>query len=346
LATRTLEHVTAEVSQEKPKAISAPSPASPEALRYLTDDEYGAWDDLVAVSPQGSVFTRSWWVKAVGARVLGLFNSGRLVAGIPLYHERRMGVRMCVLPKLTQTLGIVMAPASGKRVTAIRREMEILGIFAQYLKRETIFYQCFHPDLANWLPFLWNGFHQTSRFTYVLDDLSNLDAVWEGMENKLRNTVRKAENLGISVKECSVDTVFELSVKTFARQGLAVPFSKDYLVRLVGAAQANNAGACLAAVDKQGRVHDAALLVWDPKRTYYLVEGGDPDLRSSGAPALLCWESIRLASTRSVAFDFEGSILEQIERVFRAFGGKLVPYNCIMKFPLWLKTYLMASNRI
>jgi hypothetical protein len=86
--------------------------------------------------------------------------------------------------------------------------------------------------------------------------------------------------------------------------------------------------------------------VWDPKRTYYLVGGGDPDLRSSGAPALLCWESIRFASTRSVAFDFEGSILEQIERVFRAFGGKLVPYNCIMKFPRLLKTYLAASNRI
>jgi lipid II:glycine glycyltransferase (peptidoglycan interpeptide bridge formation enzyme) len=180
----------------------------------------------------------------------------------------------------------------------------------------------------------------------VLDDLSNLDAIWDGLDSKLRNTVRKAQTLGIEVRECKADTVFALSSKTFARQGLANPFSRDYLARLVDAALTNNSGVCLAAADKRGQVHAATLLVWDPKRTYYLAAGGDPDLRSGGAQSLLVWEAIQFASKRSAAFDFEGSILEPIEHVFRQFGGKQVPYNCIMKFPLWLHTYLLASKRI
>jgi lipid II:glycine glycyltransferase (peptidoglycan interpeptide bridge formation enzyme) len=166
------------------------------------------------------------------------------------------------------------------------------------------------------------------------------------MESELRNVIRKAEKLGITVQPCSPDTVYELSRKTFSRQGLSIPYRRDYLERLIQAAHVNDAGACLAAVDKTERVHAATLLIWDPKRTYYLVSGGDPDLRSSGAQSLLLWHSIQLASTRSTVFDFEGSVLEGVERVFRAFGARQVPYHRIMKFPLWLHTYLLASKRI
>jgi hypothetical protein len=335
-----------DVKQDRARASSAQTPGLGFDIRYVAKDEYGAWDELVEVSPQGSVFSRSWWVHSVGAQVLGLFKSGRLMAGIPLYYEKRMGVRMCLLPKLTQTFGVVMEPLSGKRVNIVNREMEILGIFANYLAKERIFYQCFHPDLANWLPFFWNGFRQNSRFTYVLDNLTDVNAIWDEVEKRMRVAIKKARNLGIEVRECNVDTVFQLCAKTYGRQGLSVPFTRDYFVRLAESAKANNSGACLAAVDKEGQVHAATLLVWDPKRTYYLVAGGDPELRSSGAQCLLCWESIQFASTRSATFDFEGSMLEPVERVFRAFGAKQVPYNCIMKFPLWLHTYLLASKRI
>jgi hypothetical protein len=227
LATKTIDRLPdANGSRAKPKSTSNRTADPQVSLRYLKDEEYAAWDELVRVSPQGSVFSISWWVKAVNARVLGLFKSGRLVAGIPLYYEKRMGMKMCRLPKLTQTFGVVMEPFSGKRVTTTNREMEILTIFAEHLAKERVFSQCFHPSLVNWMPFLWNRFQQTSRFTYVLDDLSDLDAIWDGMEPKLRNVVRKARTLGIELRECNADTVFALSSKTFARQGLANPFGR------------------------------------------------------------------------------------------------------------------------
>jgi len=54
--------------------------------------------------------------------------------------------------------------------------------------------------------------------------------------------------------------------------------------------------------------------------------GADPRLRSSGAQSLLFWEAIKLASEKNLKFDFEGSMIEPIERVFRAFGATQVPY--------------------
>ena len=76
-----------------------------------------------------------------------------------------------------------------------------------------------------------------------------------------------------------------------------------------------------------GRVHAAMLLVWDERRCYYLQGGGDPALRNSGAHSLLVWEAIQRAASKSRLFDFEGSMVESVERFFRAFGARQSPYS-------------------
>src|SRR5437660_10716775 len=102
-------------------------------LRYLTPGEYPLWDALVGVSSQGSVLCRSWWVSALqgDVRILAYFAGNCLIAGIPLYFERRFGLTLCRMPRLIHTWGVIMAPLEGKRTTALTREMEILSAFAK-----------------------------------------------------------------------------------------------------------------------------------------------------------------------------------------------------------------------
>ncbi|HXY04538.1 MAG TPA: hypothetical protein VEI49_13280, partial [Terriglobales bacterium] len=141
-------------------------------LRYLRPDELTTiWDALVDISPQGSPFVRSWWLNAIGGtvKVLGYFKGGSLIAGIPLYSEKRFGITVYTMPKLTQTLGPVLASSPGKQVAALWQEMEVLSAFAKELAKFRVFFQAFHPSLHNWSPFYWNGFSQTSRATQVLD---------------------------------------------------------------------------------------------------------------------------------------------------------------------------------
>src|SRR5919106_2186938 len=58
----------------------------------------------------------------------------------------------------------------------------------------------------------------------------------------------------------------------------------------------------------------------------YLMGGSDPRLRTSGAMSLLMWEAIKFAGQVARRFDFEGSMLQPVERFFRAFGARQVPY--------------------
>ena len=57
-----------------------------------------------------------------------------------------------------------------------------------------------------------------------------------------------------------------------------------------------------------------------------------PEFRSSGATSLVFWEAIKLMSTKTKVFDFEGSMSENIENSFRQFGTTQVPYFRINKY--------------
>lgn len=330
------------------KITPAPSKAAQKCLRYLRPDEYAAWDALVDASPQGSVFCRSWYLRAVPGetRVLGYFEGSHLLAGMPVHYEKRWGMRLCCMPILTPAWGVVMEPLSGKRTSAQSKEIEILSVFARRLSRETMFIQTFHPTIQNWLPFRWNGFQQTSRFTYVLEDLRDLSRTWRELKDSCRGQIRKAQKQGIKIGICDPQVVAGASVKTFRRQGFRLPYSTDQFRSLCEAAIDNDAGQCFAAQDSRGRVHAAALLMWDRKTAYYVAGGGDPELRDSGATSLLIWHLISFSASRSAVFDFEGSDIEPIERFFRTFGATQRAYNYIFRCSRPLRALLVLAGKL
>jgi len=313
----------------------------------LSGEEHRLWDELVEASPQGSLFCRSWWLKVADPdiRVLGYFDRGRLIAGIPLFFKKRLGVKFCTMPSLTQTWGVVIEPIEGKQVHQITRQLEILTIFARHLAEEQVFLQRFHPAIANFLPFHWLGFQQVSRVTYVIEHLCDLDRVWAEMRENQRREIRKAEKRGLVVEPCVPEVVAHNLAKTYTRQGLQTPVDTELVCRIHDVAQQNGAGNCFAARDFYGRVHAAAMLVWDRKRAYYLTGGGDPSLRTSGATALLLWRMMQFASSRSAVFDFEGSQIPAVERFFRAFGASQVWYHEISKMPRWLRACLVLAGK-
>lgn len=332
------------------KTVKAPSKRDPEqafTLRYLEPNEYPLWDALVDVSPQGSVFCRSWWLSAVGdVRVLACFSGNQIIAGIPLYFERRFGIPVCTMPKLTQTWGIVIQPLKGKAVAAAARETKILRAFASRLSRYRVFFQAFHPNLSNWLPFYWSGFRQTTRFTYVLDDLADLDRLWEGISDSARGPIRKAQEAGLTVVPCGIDEVYRCECLSYGRQARIPPHSESLLKGIYRAAKEHDSGACFAVVDQGGTVHSALLLVWDRNRAYNLVAGTDSELKRNGANSMGVWDAIQFAARRSRAFDFAGSVIEGVERFNRSFGAKQVAYNYVMKIPTLAQCYLQFRRKL
>jgi lipid II:glycine glycyltransferase (peptidoglycan interpeptide bridge formation enzyme) len=194
------------------------------------------------------------------------------------------------------------------------------------LPRHDIFLQNFHYSVTNCLPFYWNGFSQSTNYTYVIDELSDLDRIWAGFRENIRREIRKAAGqVGVRPLD-DIETFIRLNRMTFERQGMPVPYPAELVRRLDAACNARDARRMFLAEDADGTPHAVVYLVWDRASAYYLMGGTDPLLRTSGAMSLLMWEAIKYASQVTGRFDFEGSMLQPVERFFRAFGARQIQY--------------------
>lgn len=301
------------------------------------DDDLAEWDRFVDTSPQGSVFSRSWWLRAVAEenfRILVLSKGGLIVAGMPFCCSRKLGIRIIRMPAMTQSLGVLLSPpeAGAKYETRLSKDMDVMkALIASIPRCASLTTRC-HHSLTNWLPFYWAGYRQTTRYTYVLENLADMAAIYNNMSAKTRNIIKKAEKNGIRVAQSDdLDEFFLLVRKTFKRQGLASPYSESLIRRVFSACLSQGAGRLFLARDTDGRSHAGVLVVFDSKCMYYLIQGSDPDFRGSGAGHLAQWRSVEFASSVTASYDFEGSMISNIEHVFRSFGAAQKQFSVISK---------------
>lgn len=296
------------------------------------------------------LFSQAWWLDAVageeGWDVVMLEKGGRYIAAFPYTVKQRFGLTLIGMPVLTQSLGPwIRYPEEQKRGKRYALEKDSYQKLIDGLPKAHGFVQNFNPVVSNWLPFYWRGFSQTTKYSYVLSDLGDLDNIWSGFLDNIRTDIRKASKLVVVDSDADIESFIECHEMVFARQRLRLPYGLDTVRRLDTAAAQRGRRRIFLARDAEGRVHAGVYLIWDESRAYYLMGAGDPELRNSGATSLVMWEAIQFASTVTKSFDFEGSMLEPVERFFRAFGATQSPYFQVSRYG-WLLTIVRSMQAI
>jgi hypothetical protein len=278
------------------------------------------------------VFVQPWYLDAICSTthwdVALIERNEKVVAAFPYHFKKRGPYLIILMPFLVKMMGPYIAVDFQKKSKRITEEL------IEQLPPVDEFAQNFHYDVTDWLPFYWKGFKQSTMYSYVFEDLSDLDRTYAGIKSTYRNNkIKKAEKLVQIQTDLSLEEFYKIQQLTFARQGkqFVIPFS--FLEKIDHALVANLSRKMFFAVDDAGRIHSVAYLIWDQKTAYYLFAGDDPNLRSSGAGIFLIWEAIQY--TKNVLglnrFDFQGSMIPGIEKVRRSFGAKAIPYFRIWK---------------
>jgi len=286
-----------------------------------------------------SIFSQSWWLDCVASKdawdVCLVEKGGHIVASMPYVIKNKIGIKICTMPTITQSLGPWIKPSKAKYSQQLSQQKFLMNQLIRQLPDFDYFLQNWHYSQTNWLPFYWQGFKQSNSFTYVIEDLSDLNKVWLGFRENIRRDIRKASNRFNLIVDDSLSVMdfMELNKKVFMRQNKTASYSEEFVQKLDQSCVENASRKIFIAIDEHGRKHAGVYLVWDKDCAYYLLGGGDPDLRNSGATSLCMWEAIKFASTVVNKFDFEGSMIEPIERFVRAFGAKQKPYHTITKTP-------------
>lgn len=293
---------------------------SPQLLKFLEDT---------------CIFFQPWWLEAVSPGHWGYSVAQRgddIVGVLPYTYKTRLGkYRLQDLPLIFSYQGPWIKNGTAKYSRNMSEEKQIMTELINQLPEFAVFNQWFHPSVTNWLPFYWNNFKQTTRYTYVIEPSRSIDEIWNGTRANIRTDIRKAQNVLNVIEENDVTRFIDLEQKTFQHQGLQMPFSQEMIIRIDHECSKREARKILLAEDDKGRAHAGVYLVRDNSSVYSILRGSDPQLRNSGANSLLVWKAIEYANSMNKNFDFSGSWNEPIERFILAFGAHQIPFFEITK---------------
>lgn len=284
------------------------------------------------------VFSQAWWLDAVCGKdqwSVFLLGNGMDIKASLVYkiEESAEGRRIGRIP-LTQTNGIWIKYGVNQGIISRQAyEEKIVNEICDHIESLGLvkYDQQYHYQYTNYLPFFWRYYSETTRYSYVIEDTWDMDKVRGEYSSKLRNKIHKAEKCLCVEEMTDKDQFYRINEMSFTRQGIEIPYSFEYFNNIYEACIEQNAGKLLCAKDIEGNVHSVAMIIWDKMSVYYLLNGTDPEFKSFQGNDLLIDRSIEEAHNLGLKFDFEGSVIKNVNHAFREFGGIPKPYFRICK---------------
>lgn len=277
-----------------------------------------------------------WWLDAVYGKnnwdVILVEKGGKIIASFPYSIKRKIMFKIIAMPILTQRLAIyIKYPEKQKYAKRKSLEKKVTTKIIDSLPGFDLFSMNLDYSLDSWLPFSWKGFKQSTNYTYIIENIKP-EELFQGFDNDIRRRIKKAQEAGIVSSESSnIRKFYNLNKQTFERQNRVIPYSFKFIENFYKACVENNACRMQFAKDSNGEVIATSFLVYDKQSVYYLMGGVDSAKRKLGGMDLLLYEGIKFAMETGRKFDFEGSMVESIEKYFKGFGGKQVAYSQITK---------------
>ncbi|MFM9946837.1 MAG: GNAT family N-acetyltransferase [Saprospiraceae bacterium] len=293
-----------------------------------------AYRQFCKANPHLPIFAQDWYLDAVCAGgewgAATVEEGGQTVAALPYFLKQKGPFRYIAMPPFVKHLGPYLRQADAPY--SLTETHRLYDALIEQLPAVDAFEQDFSPIVTNWLPFYWKGYQQSTRYTYrlVLDDL---DRIYDGINRNMQRNIRKAQAAVAVTRDGDITDLYRINRLSFDRQALQLPYPFELLKSHDEALLAHNARALFFARDDAGRLHSASCLIHDAETAYYHIAGDDPETRNSGAGILLTWEAIRY--TKEVLglhhFDFEGSMMQNVEAIRRQFGAVQLPYFRVWK---------------
>jgi len=286
------------------------------------------------------LFMQAWWFDAVclpmGKQwdVLLCEEKGEILGAMPYHITKKYGFKIIVQPRGAQYNGVWIDYLKDmklhKRYSFEKRVMDNLIDQLESLN-VSHYSQNFHHSFTNWQPFYWRGFRQTTRYTYLLKDLSDLDRCFENFSYaKQRHLKKEIDDLIIDFS-LSAAEFYDFHKQCLRQKNAKIEYSQELLLSVYNETLKREQGKIIALKDKNNNLHSALFIVWDKNAAYAYVYSIDLQFKNDGTSTKMFWEAIKFVSDKTKIFDFEGSMIESVAQSYQQFGTEQIPYFNISK---------------
>lgn len=288
---------------------------NPKRLQLAEVTDHAAWDEWIEQSPQGTVFSKTGFLRSLNApfRLLVVENDGKPAALVPVIED---GAGNAVQFPFTPYQGILFLPQpqSEPRQQVLSELRLAEFVVSQLVERYNEIAMALSWKFRDIRPFLWyhygapgGHFGVQPRYTAVLNlDLVESATYAAQVRASRRQELKKAADYPIT-EEPHLDDFLRLYSRTFARQGIDVNDAKLALVGNISRDALLHGYGRLSSCRTENGIAAMSLFLYDNRRAYYLFAANDPAQRDSGASTRLMFDNILEAKRRGLReLDFVG----------------------------------------
>lgn len=300
------------------------------------------WQDLVAISPQGTIFHEPCYLESLelNCEFLGISRKGNLLGGIALPK----GENYSLMPYQAYN-GFIFHPelCSKKSVAKIEQKFQISEFLGLDLlnRYKNIKMSCidFDEDL-DLRGFLWANYHDKALPSYVtqIAYTSILDTTYPIDQSEFRkgrnSSYNKSKKFQLETEiSDNVEAMEAVYLETFDRQDIELPEATFNLAKIIFKRLLNEKKAFLVATSFEGEIASMSMFGFDNKRAYYLFGANKTEFRSKEAgTANMAWAVEYIKKEMNIdKLDMLGVNSPQRGSYKLSFGGSLKAYHQILK---------------
>ena len=301
-------------------------------------------------SKSKSVFLSEKWLSLFGSELqcYGIFNkSNQMIGGFTLKLETIYGfVKFYHNLSYTPTINLFFENKAQNKAKLLSENKKVLTLFADFIDNLpyhmlTLYLPANHIDMQ---PFYWRNYKAIPNFTYIIDLARDISIIEKDYSTERRNDIKKAIKDGVETKQCTDFNIVKSLIKnTFDRKQASVD---EAMVDKILFEFANKDNSFAFVSYRNNMPIATSFCIYDNDKAYYLLGGYDSKNKHAGAGAMAVSRAIKHSKELGISkFDFEGSMLPEVEKYFRGFGGDLTPYYSINKAKMPIELALKFVKR-
>ena len=291
------------------------------------------------------LFMQAWWLDAASKENWNVIFSknGDEIAGFFVFsYQKKFGKKIVTNHPLTQYAGpFVFYPAGLNKSEKYSFENKVYTSIIEQLNAKNFDFieiNC-HRSFENWQQFFWSGYKQTTKYTYILENISDRKALLKDMSYSQRGKRIKKETGKYRFSlELSAEDFYDFYKANLKEQDKTIFYSKEYFLRLYYAAQEREQGQIICMYNPENELLAALWTVWDGKFAYNMIMTSDKNKKCSEGTTLLIWETLDFLKDKTRNYDFEGSMIKGVALRNQSYGAVAVPYHSISKSNSMLMT--------
>ena len=281
---------------------------------------------------------QAWWLDATSKEnwdVIFAKIHDEIVGFFVFSYQKKLGKTIVTNLPLTQYSGpFIFYPTNLNKSDIHSFENKVYTSIIEQLDSKNIDFieiNC-HHSFKNWQQFFWSGYKQTTKYTYILENISNKDTLLKEMSYSQRaKRIKKAKNDYYFSLELSAEEFYDFYKSNLKDLDKTIFYSKDFFLKLYNAAKERNQGQIISIYSKDNELLAALWTIWDSEFAYNMIMTSDKKKKCSEGTTLLIWETIDFLKDKTKNYDFEGSMIKGVALRNQSYGATALPYHSISK---------------